>query len=211
MVQILQNINGIAADVLSTLTLNDPEYQSAHAITIRNVQDGALLAKEKWDVYVEKTVSVCKYSSYLHPYEMNVSFESLPLSLPSSFGEYGVLSEESRLNAFADWVTYRSIVRGLEASKPMALEEFWTKHSHRIPSLAKIAYGILSLCPSGAEIERSFKKLRNILPKDHTRDTLNPDTIKMEMFFQYNQSLCSFFNLDGCLEGKEEAEEILVS
>ena len=74
--------------------------------------------------------------------------------------------------------------------------KFWTLNKNRFPSLSRLAAYVLALCPSGAEKERSFKLLRCILPKDHTRDSLGPDMIKHEMFFAYNRDSLQLFNLN---------------
>tara|TARA_R110002050_G_scaffold86921_2_gene184359 strand:+ start:2202 stop:2540 length:339 start_codon:yes stop_codon:yes gene_type:complete len=110
-----------------------------------------------------------------------------------------------------EWRKYRKIVQDLSDKRKKAVEaeelgavhdvdsvvedaiSFWNAHSSRLPNLYKVACNVFALCPSAAEIERSFKKLRMILPKDHQRDTIHEEMLRMEMFMSFNNKHLSLF------------------
>jgi len=199
----LTHVDQVSKDVMATFSLQDPEYSAACNLVCDCIYRGGVLAISKWNTYVQNTLEVCQHACYLNPYYMAKNFDCLPLSLPREFEVYGVLSSNVRLTSFSEWITYRAIVKNLNTTKLITPSEFWNDNCMRLQSLFKVAVSVLCVCPSAAEVERSFKKLRCILPKDHTRDTISEENVKYEMFFSFNREKIKFFITHGNDQSQE--------
>tara|TARA_R110002050_G_scaffold23108_1_gene62606 strand:+ start:1663 stop:2331 length:669 start_codon:yes stop_codon:yes gene_type:complete len=189
---------------------NDEEYDRARNVVLQCVVEGVEGAMKKWDVRVRETTSMFRNIEELKPANWVSDFHSMPSLLPESLFIYGNLKEGARGECYMEWRKYRKIVQEMaekrkkatKAGEHEAVSEidcvvdangFWDVYSHRLPNLSKVFKNVFALCPSGAEVERSFKKLRMILPKDHQRDTIQEEMLRTEMFFSFNRKHLSLF------------------
>ena len=192
---------------------NNEEYAKARESVSAMVFEGRHAALQKWEERVQPTLDLCFHSELFKPLYW-IEQSVLPEHFPKPLAFYGRLSTSVTTNCFSDWYKYTRFIANLKTNLEVHVDEyddkkvaeikgevedyikFWKVNGHRFPSLSKIAECVLAFCPSGAEIERSFKLLRNILPKDHTRDCVGESTIMYEMFFAYNRNVLDLFNLN---------------
>tara|TARA_R110002050_G_C8826781_1_gene504845 strand:- start:100 stop:765 length:666 start_codon:yes stop_codon:yes gene_type:complete len=187
--------------------MNDPSYLTAQEKATAAVLSGTALAINKWNKRVKRTLDLCRHAETVKPFYWVQNYTEFPVEMEEEMMTYGKVSRSVRDGVFADWLNYRRIIREYstsyrtcEAEDKKALEEklsdyssFWLAHRARLPHLAKVSQNIFAFCPSSADVERSFKKLRAILPKDHQRDSIKENTLVMEMFFSFNRELLTLF------------------
>lgn len=172
-------------------------------------------ALSKWDTRVAPTLALVRTTELLKPayWVLGNNLSIFPLVMPDKLFIYGKHSSETVNGGQVEWRRYRRILQDLCNS--MKVEEgsteinnarvdevslklsspqtFWDEHKGRLPCLYKLSLSVFAFCPSAAEVERSFKKLRAILPKDHTRDCINEQSLRREMFFSFNKEKLSLF------------------
>ena len=170
---------------------NDSDYKNAQEKAIADVKRGAALAIIKWGKRVKRTLELCRHAEIMKPLYWLQNFTEFPVELDEDLTAYGKISRAVRDGVCSDWLSYRRILRdystyyrSCDEEDKKALEEkmsdpssFWMTHRARLPHLSKISQNIFAFCPSSADVERSFKKLRAILPKDHQRDSIKEGTL----------------------------------
>jgi hypothetical protein len=88
-----------------------------------------------------------------------------------------------RANILQEFSKYKTLVSD-EKFIPSNLMEFWFKHKNKFPLLSSILIGYFSVPISGAEVERSFNCLANILTDK--RRSLITDNLKDFIFLNFN-------------------------
>jgi hypothetical protein len=113
-------------------------------------------------------------------------FDSLELKQLNSIPKLiNYLNEKDiviRANIFQEYSKYKTFICDEEVQSNVM--EFWFKHKHDLPLLSSIIIGYLSVPISGAEVERSFSCLANILTDK--RRSLITDNLKDLMFLNFN-------------------------
>ena len=95
---------------------------------------------------------------------------------------------------YKQWVTKDPPLMDEKLDSGAALYQWWYSNRNNFKILFSVAAPLFTISVSGgAEVERSFKTLRKTLPKDHSRDSMNPDLIEAEVFFSFNRDLIKLF------------------
>tara|TARA_R110002050_G_scaffold44254_2_gene105497 strand:+ start:1820 stop:2290 length:471 start_codon:yes stop_codon:yes gene_type:complete len=155
---------------------------------------------------VQETLKLCKDAELLKPINWIDNVYLLPSEIPSSLHRFGLLKEGALHDSYGEWQKYLRAIRDMSSSIQLCQDEkdikqlkdkfttdvFWGESS-KLPALKKIAGALFAYCPSGAEVERSFKKLRMILPSDHQRDVMKEKMLAMEMFASFNNRHLALF------------------
>ncbi len=171
-------------------------------------------ALAKWETRVTATIDLCRAAEYMKPasWVLDGNMSKFPLTLPDNLFEYGKHSSETKNGGQVEWRRYRRVLEELYKTvtsaegtsdgllckeevkrKVSSPQSFWEAHKPRLPCLYKLSISVLCFCPSAAEVERSFKKLRSILPKNHTRDRIKEMSLRREMFFSFNKGKLALF------------------
>tara|TARA_R110002050_G_scaffold140075_4_gene264703 strand:- start:858 stop:1349 length:492 start_codon:yes stop_codon:yes gene_type:complete len=160
-------------------------------------------AVTKRDKRVTPTLFLCKAAEYFKPevWVLENNMSNFPLTLPDGMFIYGKHSAATVNEGQVEWRRYRRILEDFykiansssneerevdneddneeEVRKMVSPpQSFWDLHKSRLPCVYKLSISVFSFCPSAAEVERSFKKSRAILPKDHTRDCTNEASLR---------------------------------
>ncbi len=185
--------------------VDDEEYTRAKTAVLESVREGVAGALDKWKSRVTPTLQLFTDIEVLKPANWVSDFFSMPLQVSESVLSYGRLKEGARGECQMEWRKFKKIVKEFMEKRKNAKENgdeeaisdidgridnafvFWEVYSNRLPLLSRIAKNVFALCPSGAEVERSFKKLRMVLPKDHQRDCIQENMLRIEMFMSFNK------------------------
>lgn len=191
--------------------VDDEDYTRVSALVLESIIEGVAGALKKWDSRVHPTMQLFNDIEEMKPANWVSDIFSMPLHVSESVLRYGNLKEGAIGECHMEWRKYKKIMKELSETMKNATEardedavsdvnsrvddacKFWEAYSSRLPLLSRVASNILALCPSGAEVERSFKKLRMILPKDHQRDQINEAMLRVEMFMSFNKHHLTLF------------------
>ena len=185
----------------------DEEYKVAQEKAVADIKRGAVKAVAKWDKRVKRTLELCRHAEIMKPHYWLTNFTEFPVELDDELTMYGKISSSMRDGICSDWLCYRRILRDYSSTyrscdedgkkdieaKTLQPSSFWVTNRSRMPNLAKLSQNVFAFCPSSADVERSFKKLRAILPKDHQRDCIKKEMLMMEMFFSFNKEHLTLF------------------
>ena len=165
--------------------VGDADYESASQDVRSRIIRGSENALRKWEKRVTPTIDVCSDVPILRPENWITKFSLMPHTMPERFSKYGKQSSTASHGCCLDWLKYLKIMKefntiargeGDEEHRVIDIKKtvedpqcFWKEYSHRLPSLFKVSNCVFAIAFSGADVERSFKKLRCVLPKDHTR------------------------------------------
>tara|TARA_R110002050_G_scaffold52516_2_gene119808 strand:+ start:3251 stop:4006 length:756 start_codon:yes stop_codon:yes gene_type:complete len=190
---------------------NDEECATIVVEVLRVMGEGIDGAISKWTKRVTPTLELCKFVEYFRPlwWVVEGKTSTLPIAMTEDIlTKYGKYSRETGPSAVLQWRKYRKIVEAhatmyrsldIDSDERLALIEkldekrFWSENRSKMQSLFTVVNHVFAFCPSAAEVERSFKKLRAILPKDHSRDCIQESMLSKEMFFSFNRSHLQLF------------------
>jgi hypothetical protein len=114
-------------------------------------------------------------------------FESIELKSLTAIPVIVNLLKENDINRCAklydDFAQYKSLAV-IEENRSLNLMEFWSKNKQNFSILSPIVMNYLSIPISGAEVERSFSCLWNILTDK--RRSLTTQNLKDLIFLNYN-------------------------
>lgn len=168
------------------------------------VERAAKAALEKWKERISPYCDIAHAQALFNPRNAAHTLAK-NCSFPLSLKRYLPINQSQLNRVLEEWRVYLELLsvqlKSSEAKKvydEISISEWWQTQADNGSFghdgiLLRYVEFFLAIRLSGAEVERSFKKLRRTLPKDHSRDNMNDDLIESEMFFGYNRELIQLF------------------